>query len=100
MTLGGATTTLNTTNSPITFGSTVDATSAGAQSLALNTGSANINAGGDIGSSFALGDLTLTSGTLQLGTHGLTLQGSWTRTTGSVTSGGTVTFTGTSAGEF
>ena len=55
----GTNTMLSTTSSPISFGSTIDGTSAGSQSLTLTTGSGSINFAADVGATKALANLTV-----------------------------------------
>ncbi|HTZ50406.1 MAG TPA: FlgD immunoglobulin-like domain containing protein, partial [Spirochaetia bacterium] len=90
----GASTTLSTTNAAVGFSSTVNAASAGTQGLTLALGSGTATASSTIGLAAAIGNLSLASGTLAMGANGLYVAGGISRTSGVITSTGTVTLNG------
>ncbi len=62
VTLTNSSTTLTTTNNPITFNSTVDGQSSGTNSLTLNSGSGDVTFKNNIGATQSLGNLAVNSG--------------------------------------
>ena len=77
----------------VTFGGTIDSAGGGTGNLTLNTddtATLQANAGGTT----AIGNLTITSGTLGAGAHGINLSGNWTNSDTFTAGTGTVTFNG------
>ena len=64
---GNAAMDTSTHNANVTFTSTVDATSAGGQSLAITSGTGNISFGGAVGGGNALASMAVTGGNITLG---------------------------------
>ena len=82
----------------VSFGGAVDAALAGSQGLDLKLGgSGSATASADIGAGAALGTLMLTSGTLAMAGHALHLADNVSRTSGLVSSSGTIYLEGGAA---